>query len=46
MTFTVKASNDGHVACFEQLGWGGHGCKHYEIVYSGWGNTQSVHDCC
>ena len=46
VTFTLKASNDGHVAFFEQLGWGGHGSKHYEIVYSGWGNTQSVHNYC
>ena len=28
VTFTLKASNDGHVAFFEELGWGGHGSKH------------------
>ena len=49
VTLTLKASNDGHLSFFEaetgcQTGcqtWGGHGSKHYEIAFSGWGNTQS-----
>ena len=41
VTLTLKASNDGHLSFFEAETWGGHGAEHYEIVFSGWGNTQS-----
>lgn len=44
MHFTVTASNDAHIGFFDQPGgsWSGEGHEHYEIVLSGWGNTQSV----
>lgn len=42
--FTVSASNDAHIGFFAEPGgsWSGEGHEHYEIVLSGWGNTQSV----
>lgn len=42
--FSVTASNDAHIGFFDQPGgsWSGEGHEHYEIVLSGWGNTQSV----
>ena len=44
--FTVRASNDAHVAFFDHdlndAAWTGNGHEHYEIAISGWGNTQSV----
>ena len=44
--FTVQASNDAHVAFFDHdlndAAWSGTGHEHYEVVVSGWGNTQSV----
>ena len=45
VTLTLKASNDGHLSFFEAAAetatWGDHGSEHYEIAFSGWGNTQS-----
>lgn len=44
VAFTVKASNDAHVGFFDTGpgAWSGNGHEHYEVVISGWGNTQSV----
>jgi hypothetical protein len=44
IAFTVKASNDAHVGFFNTGPgeWSGIGHEHYEIVISGWNNTQSV----
>lgn len=40
VTFAVKANNDAHIALDSTTH--DHGHEFYEIVYSGWGNTQSV----
>jgi hypothetical protein len=44
VAFTVKASNDAHLGFFDTGPgeWSGNGHEHYEVVISGWGNTQSV----
>ena len=39
VTFKVKASNDAHIGFFSAAG---DAAEVYEVVLSGWGNTQSV----